>query len=1329
MEKYIPIICLFFFFAFFAMGAENSVFAREGGGVFSSGIENKISEESGEEKIEVIIRLKTKEENIHLQAKKKEGGEAAVNALKSEAESSQAGVMAELSRGGANIKNSFWITNAILAEVNTDDLRSIAQKEEVKRIHENFEVSILEHSKEDPPFSLKDVEGFGNEEEKYTWGLERMGVPEVWGMGFKGSEEIKVAVLDTGVDIDHPDLEGKMYTEDEEDPTYPGGWAEFNVGGKKVGSEPHDTHYHGTHVSGTVVGGNESESGTYIGVAPNAKFMHGLVIPYGSGSFAQIIGGMEWATEEGADVVNMSFGADAKEYYDEFEEAIQSMKGVGIFPVAAIGNEGEGTAGTPGAILESIGVGASTDDGYYEWPQGEFNEYKENDIVGFSSGDIIIDEEYNNSPEEEYVKPDFSAPGVNVKSAVPGNDYYYLNGTSMAAPHVAGIIALMLQVDPELEIDDAYNILRDTVDYYRKEGDWLDSEENKNTRYGYGIVNAHNAVQQIADDAYFDIKEISTNQPVVVGEVLEVEATVTNTGDIKDTQNIKLLDFDSEKVDETEITLYGGDSKEVSLIWETDDTDGGVDNIKVESDDDTLEKEVEILEEAYFEVNITGDYPSVNEGETLEVTADIENTGTETSTEDIYLLNFEDEIVDKHEDLEIEGENSESISLEWNTEYGDADTGNITVKSSISKNSDTKEVTIDAISYFDLEIIGTNRPVKEGGDLAVEVRVENVGSANAQSGQTIELYIEGESPEDSKETKALESGESESLELVWSTEVGDFGTYLVEIKGEDEEDEKEIAIKLSLENDNVELIDLWTEKEEIYAGWDLEIGIEIENNNSEEGKYNAVFKVGKEGEEMENIGSSTKVVPGEGSEVFSVLHAGKSAGTYNAKTEEDEAEVSFEVYDEPDVITGEVEAGYESAIFHGEVTEKGMENEIEVFFKWIKEGDLTYESTDPVLIEDPQGDEKFQEELGELESGTTYSFRSAISWEEGEHRNTGEEKEFVTASFPAVETLAAKNISYDSATLSGDLTEIGLEDNIDTFFSYREKGEEEWSSTSLQEVSNEESFNEEIDSLSSNTEYEFRAEIEWNGKSEKGEVLEFSTDSRPTTGGGGGGRSPRTREYDIKLSINKEDAGEVKGGGSYEEGEEVTIEAVPEEGYYFLGWEEAGEVVSSKESFTFTLEEDRELVALFREESRIAEVEEVQNLRAELDKLDGDEKRIKGVIDVANTLLEEAKERGAKEAEKVLKRLIERAEILKGKIEEKKEEKKEELREILWEHEEKEEIMRINEVLDVVIERAKNLLDVAKRRENKEAEAILKEIIKTAKEEKEIYKKELQVDI
>ena len=364
------------------------------------------------------------------------------------------------------ILNVFWLGGYILANVSVDILHTLATMDEVERIFPNFQVKILNFTEREVT-ALSGLDGV-------TWGLNRIGAPEVWSMGYNGSG-ILVCVIDTGLDIDHPDIKGKLWTDNPSDDTYPGGWIEFDKYGNIVrGSKPHDTHGHGTHVSGTIAGGNAS--GISIGVAPGVKLMHALALPGGSGTFAQCIAAMQWAIApfdqygnpagRHADIVSMSWGAEG--YYKEFIEPIDEMRKMGVIPVVAIGNGGEESSCCPGNVYGAFAIGA-------------VDEY--DNVALFSGGEVV---DWSDCYSEPYIKPDFSAPGVDIYSSLPDGSYDYWSGTSMATPHVAGAIALMLQCNPNLTVDDVYFFLKIAAE---DKGD-----AGKDIRYGWGIVNAYASV-------------------------------------------------------------------------------------------------------------------------------------------------------------------------------------------------------------------------------------------------------------------------------------------------------------------------------------------------------------------------------------------------------------------------------------------------------------------------------------------------------------------------------------------------------------------------------------------------------------------------------------------------------------------------------------------------------------------------------------------------------------------------------------------------------------------------------------------------------------------
>ena len=427
--------------------------------------------------------------------------ERVVEELKRQAAQSQRKVLEFLHREDTIVLNTFWLTNAILAEVPVDLLDEFSSLTKVERLFENFTIDIPEPLEEESlPRALQ---------ANYAWGLEKIGAPDVWDMGITGSG-VRVAVLDTGVDITHPDLAGKMWTDDPEDPTYPGGWIQFDsYGNIVVGSEPYDSAVHGTHVSGTVVGGDAS--GIAIGVAPGAFLMHGLVIPGGGGTFAQVTAGMEWAIDpfdqygnpagEAADVINMSLGGYG--YHDAMIEPVQNIKAAGVVLTAAIGNNGEGTSDSPANVYEAFGIGAT---------------YIEDLVADFSSGEVV---DWPASHNESYIKPDFSAPGVVVYSSVPGG-YEHYEGTSMATPHVAGTVALMLEGYPALTVEDIYAALNETaVDL---------GDEGQDTRYGWGRIDAFEAVSLVTPDSGIEgfVTDAETEAPLE-----DASISISETGQVR----------------------------------------------------------------------------------------------------------------------------------------------------------------------------------------------------------------------------------------------------------------------------------------------------------------------------------------------------------------------------------------------------------------------------------------------------------------------------------------------------------------------------------------------------------------------------------------------------------------------------------------------------------------------------------------------------------------------------------------------------------------------------------------------------------------------------
>ena len=284
-------------------------------------------------------------------------------------------------------------------------------------------------------------------------------------------------MLDTGVDTSHPDLNGKMTS-----------WAQFDDQGLLVTgsvSNAHDSGSHGTHVAGTILGG--AASGRAIGMAPEARLMGSRVLDPNGGSVLQIMAGMEWAINGNAHVINMSLGGlelnanAASPYFTQILTAFDA----GIPVVCAVGNDGDQLTGAPGNEYMATAAGA--------------HDYDDK-IAAFSGGRSHV-LYYNDGSYGSYRKPDFTAPGVDVYSSVPGNGYASMNGTSMASPHVAGAIALLLSATSlRADIPKA-----NLVSYIKEliEGSVRPlGESGKDSRYGYGALDVYTAIDMAKERGY-----------------------------------------------------------------------------------------------------------------------------------------------------------------------------------------------------------------------------------------------------------------------------------------------------------------------------------------------------------------------------------------------------------------------------------------------------------------------------------------------------------------------------------------------------------------------------------------------------------------------------------------------------------------------------------------------------------------------------------------------------------------------------------------------------------------------------------------------------------
>lgn len=261
-----------------------------------------------------------------------------------------------------------------------------------------------------------------------NWALDAIKVPETWSKGYTG-QGIVVAVIDAGVDYKHSDLDGNIWVNPKEIPGNTkdddgNGYIDDIRGWDFVSddNDPMDLEGHGTHVAGTIAAENNGFGVT--GVAPNAKIMPVRVLDAsGNGSILDVAAGIRYAADNGAKVINLSLGGDINTPAEA--SAIKYAAEKGAIVVSAAGNQSQQQPGFPARYATHFGIAA-----------GAVN--RNNQMATFSdlAGKLPLD--YLN------------APGVNIYSTFLNNSYRSLSGTSMASPHIAGVVALVLSANPNL---------------------------------------------------------------------------------------------------------------------------------------------------------------------------------------------------------------------------------------------------------------------------------------------------------------------------------------------------------------------------------------------------------------------------------------------------------------------------------------------------------------------------------------------------------------------------------------------------------------------------------------------------------------------------------------------------------------------------------------------------------------------------------------------------------------------------------------------------------------------------------------------------------------
>jgi subtilisin family serine protease len=491
-------------------------------GTVSRGLDRQMQGMLGTDQITVLVVLEDQADLANMEldlratsATLADRHAAVVGALQNVAKGGQANLLRDLetAKAGGEVLGftPHWLVNSVVVRTTVDGARALALRPDVAVVEANLEVELI------GPVKAPQSKSLGDKAIGITPGVVSVGARRVWDeLGIRG-ENVIVGVLDTGVDGTHPALSARW--QGNFAPTSESWLDAAGLGD----ATPVDQHYHGTHVMGTITGLATNDT---IGVAPGAHWIATNVINMSSGAAFDnaVITSLEFmtdpdgdplTTDDVPDVVQNSWGVNESfsGYVDcdsRWWTAIDNCEAAGVVLTWSAGNEGSGST-----TMRSPADRAASP--YNTFSVGSTNNTPPFAVSSFSSrGPSGCGGAYA-------MKPEIVAPGESIYSAEPGGTYQYLDGTSMAGPHLAGVVALMRSANPNIDVMTIKQILMDTAIPLGA------ADEDNN--YGHGFVDAYAAVLAVMQ-GYGTVEgfvtEAGSGDPVA-GATVVVQGTPRST--------------------------------------------------------------------------------------------------------------------------------------------------------------------------------------------------------------------------------------------------------------------------------------------------------------------------------------------------------------------------------------------------------------------------------------------------------------------------------------------------------------------------------------------------------------------------------------------------------------------------------------------------------------------------------------------------------------------------------------------------------------------------------------------------------------------------------